>query len=151
MATAFVTPWTSLAGSHEPAATLVPTLKAVFVTTDGRTLRERFLVDSGADISMAPRRLCDLLGLDWHAGEPVSLNGISPRPECAVAARVLAVEMLVPEIGIALVVPICFADGDVSQLLGREEFFDCFRITFDKRRLTTQFELIEETPGASLN
>jgi hypothetical protein len=107
-------------------------------------------VDSGADISMASRRLCDSLGLDWEAGQPVNLNGISPKPECAVAARVFEVELLVPDVGVAVIVPICFADADVSQILGREGFFDCFRVTFDKQRLTTRFELIEDEPdGAS--
>jgi hypothetical protein len=35
------------------------------------------------------------------------------------------------------------ADADTSHILGREGFFDCFRITFDKSRLITQFELLE--------
>jgi hypothetical protein len=93
---------------------------------------------------MASRRLCDSLGLDWNAGEPVNLNGISPKPECAVPARVFEVELMIAEVGIAVNVPICFADADASQILGREGFFDCFRITFDKQRLTTHFELVEE-------
>ncbi len=93
---------------------------------------------------MAPRRLCDSLGLDWLAGQPVTLNGISPKPECAVPARVFEVEMLVPEIGVAVAVPICFADADASQLLGRRGFFECFRINFDMKRLATRFELIED-------
>jgi hypothetical protein len=61
-----------------------------------------------------------------------------------VRARVLQVELLVPDIGVAFTIPICFADGDTSQLLGREGFFDAFRITFDKQRFTTEFELIGE-------
>jgi hypothetical protein len=39
-------------------------------------------------------------------------------------------------------IPICFADSDASQLLGREGFFDYFRIEFDKPQLLTRFELI---------
>ena len=93
---------------------------------------------------MAPRQLCDELGLDWEAGSPISLKGISPKPECAIPARILEVELLVPDIGVAFTIPICFADGDTSQLLGREGFFDLFRITLDKNRLTSQFDLIEE-------
>jgi hypothetical protein len=61
------------------------------------------------------------------------------------------VSPLVPTLRIAfaasddrLLLRICFADGDTSQLLGREGLFDAFRITFDKQRLTTEFELIEE-------
>jgi hypothetical protein len=76
-------------------------------------------------------------------GEAINLKGISTRPECDVPARILEVELLVPEAGIALSIPICFADGDASQLLGREGFFDAFLVLFDKRRLTTRFELLE--------
>ncbi len=144
MPMSFVKPWTSLLAPDEPVIPLVPSLRIAFAASDGRWLLETFLVDSGADISMAPRQLCRELGLDWEAGEPINLNGISPKPECVVRARVLQVELLVPDIGFAFMIPICFADGDTSQLLGREGFFDAFRITFDKQRFTTEFELIEE-------
>jgi hypothetical protein len=144
MGTSFVKPWTSLLAPDEPVAPLVPSLRIAFAASDGRWLLETFLVDSGADISMAPRQLSRELGLDWEAGEPINLKGISPKPECVVRARVFEVELLVPDIGVAFMIPICFADGDASQLLGREGFFDAFRITFDKQRLTTEFELIEE-------
>lgn len=144
MATSFVKPWTSLLAPDEPVGPRVPALEVALATSDGRLLLRTFLVDSGADISMAPRRLCQELGLDWRSGERVNLNGISPKPECAVRARILEVELLVPDIGVAFTIPICFADADTSQLLGREVFFDLFRITLDKRRLTTEFELTEE-------
>jgi len=42
-----------------------------------------------------------------------------------------------------LTVPFCFAEGDAPLLLGREGFFDAFRVTFDKQRLVTLFELLE--------
>jgi hypothetical protein len=144
MAVTFLKPWTSLLAPDEPVSPLVPTLRIAFASSDDRLLLRTFLIDSGADISMAPRQLCQELGLDWDAGEPIDLNGISPNPECVVRAKVFEVELLVTDIGLAFAIPICFADGDTSQLLGREGFFDAFRISFDKQRLTTRFELIEE-------
>ena len=54
------------------------------------------------------------------------------------------VNLRIPTIGISLAMPICFADGDTSQIIGREGFFDCFRIEFDKPNFVTKFELIEE-------
>jgi hypothetical protein len=144
MAMSFVKPWTSLLSPDEPVASRVPTIDVVFAASDNRLRLETFLVDSGADISMAPRQLCDELGLDWDAGQPIDLRGICSNPECVVPGRILEVELLVPEVGIAFAIPICFTDGDASQLLGREGFFDSFRITFDKQRLTTEFELNEE-------
>ncbi len=140
MVLSFVKPWTRLPGS-DGSLSLVPSVDVVFATAADRLRLETFLVDSGADISMAPRRLCEELGLDWQAGEAINLKGISTKSECDVFARILEVELLVPEAGVALSIPICFADGDASQLLGREGFFDAFLVLFDKRRLTTRFEL----------
>ena len=125
---------------RRPSRISVPTLKVVLLGHNATRLVEVFLVDSGADLSMASRQLCDDLQLDWSAGEPITLAGISPKAECAVSARILNVEMLIPELGVALTVPVCFAEGDSSQLLGREGFFDSFRVTFDKQKLETTFE-----------
>ncbi len=52
--------------------------------------------------------------------------------------------LLSPDEPVNPLVPVCFADGDTSQILGREGFFDAFRITFDKQRFTTEFALIGE-------
>jgi len=38
-----------------------------------------------------------------------------------------------------MTIPCCFADGDVSLILGRAGFFDAFRIEFDQRRRLTVF------------
>ena len=143
MAISFVKPWAKILPPSEPVNPLVPRLDVAFQRTDGRFIVRRFLIDSGADVSMAPRSLCEELCLDWETGEPLQLNGISPKPECAIPARVFQIEMLVPEIGIAFFIPICFADGDTTRILGREGFFDAFAITFNKQRLTTRFELLE--------
>ena len=144
METAFVEPWTRLLPTTESVNPLVPTIEVVLIGAEGRLQCETFLVDSGADISLAPRGLCDALGLDWNAGQPTRLNGISPRPECAVEARVFEIEFLIPAASISVAVPVCFADGDTSQILGREGFFDCFRIEFDKPNFVTRFELVDD-------
>jgi hypothetical protein len=122
----------------------VPAIDVILAGPNRRVLRRTFLVDSGADVSLAPRRLCELLGFDWFSGEEMKLAGISSRPECAVEARLFELEFLIPDLAIGITVPVCFADGDSSLLLGREGFFDCFRIEFDKSRLLTRFELLEE-------
>lgn len=62
----------------EPVNLLIPTVEVVLIGTDGHFQRETFLVDSGADISLAPRRLCDKLGLDWEDGQPTRLNFDKP-------------------------------------------------------------------------
>ena len=137
----FVEPWTRLLPPDAPVNHAVPTVDVLLTMRTGRLRAAILLVDSGADISLAPRTLCEQLGLDWKAGEPLTLHGISAKPGCEVLARVLEVELIVPQAAVAIRVPICFADGDASLLLGREGFFDCFRIEFDKTNPVTTFSV----------
>jgi hypothetical protein len=137
----FSKPWAFLP-ADEGGETPVPLLGVGLRTTDGRWIREHFVVDSGADVSMAPRGLCELLGLAWEAGTPVQLRGISPRDECKVTATVHPVEVLIQEANCRITIPFCFADGDAPSLLGREGFFDAFRVIFDKKQQLTTFELL---------
>ncbi len=139
----FVKRWRSVLPPTEPLNPKVPAIDVLLSGRDRRALRRTFVVDSGADVSLAPRRLCELLGFNWNSGAAMTLKGISARPECDVQARLFELELLIPDLAIGLTVPICFADGDASLLLGREGFFDCFRIEFDKSRLLTRFELLE--------
>ncbi len=114
MATTLVVPWAELLPSSEPANPLVPSIELLLIGREGLTWKANFLVDSGADISLAPRALCERLGLVWDAGQPMLLNGISERPECAVPTRIFEVELLIPDLALALDIPICFAEGNAS-------------------------------------
>src|SRR4051812_6349155 len=105
MASSFVRPWTSFWNTAEQEGPVVPTLNLMFLAKDGRLRTGVFLVDSGADMTLASRDLCDELGLDWNLGESVKLAGISPKPECEVSARVLNVEVRIPELGQLLTIP----------------------------------------------
>jgi len=140
----FVKRWRAVLPPTVPVNPKVPAIDVLLAGPNRRVLRRTFLVDTGADVTLAPRRLCELLGFDWPAGEPMRLAGIASRPECAVEARLFDLEFLIPDLAIGITVPVCFADGDSSLLLGREGFFDCFRIEFDKSRLLTRFELLDE-------
>jgi hypothetical protein len=135
----FSKPWAFLQPAEEGGVP-TPVLSVLMRNAKGRIKREQFVVDSGADVSMAPRSLCDELGLDWAAGLETAVRGIAPREECVVAGMIHNVSILVIEAEAEVVVPICFAEGDAPQLLGRERFFDAFLIQFDKRRQLTTFE-----------
>ena len=63
--------------------------------------------------------------LGSFAIDPVSAESAIPSLVEAAEKRI-EVELLVPDLGIAFAIPICFADGDTSQILGREGFFDAF-------------------------
>ncbi len=98
-----------------------------------------FMVDSGADVSLAPRQLAERIGLTWLRGSKVRLSGISPKPECSVEGRIHRVSAILPGLALDLTLPLCFAEGDAPYLIGREEFFDRFNITLDKRNRKTTF------------
>lgn len=102
----------------------------------------RFIIDTGADISVAPRYICDRLFISWDNGELVEMKGISKKKECAVQGRIHFIDIILLDIN--LNIPICFADGDAPFLIGREGFMDYFDIKFIKRRNETIFELVDK-------
>ena len=103
-----------------------------------------FLVDSGADLSLASRDLCDSLRKKWEDGERRILHGISRKKVCQVESRVHDVDLVVAELGIQITIPMCFAEGHAPLLLGREVFFEYFRVIFDRQALLTTFEFVGE-------
>ncbi len=117
-----------------------PVLDLLFREENGYNLYA-FIVDSGADNSLAPRDLGDRLGVDWSKGRKARLSGISPRPECSVEGRIHTVKTVVPALALELKLSVCFAEGDAPYLIGRETFFDQFRVSFDKPHRKTTFTL----------
>jgi hypothetical protein len=105
-----------------------------------------FLVDSGADLSMAPYDLFRKLGKRWEDGQPITLRGISRRKVCAIEGRVHPVDFFIPEVERWFTIPVCFARGRVPFLLGQEGFFDHFIVTFDRVARKTTFEFRAGVP-----
>ena len=102
-----------------------------------------FLVDSGADLSMAPYELFRQLGRRWQDGEPITLRGISQRRVCIVQGRIHEVDILVPDADVMLRLPMVFARGNAPFVLGREVFFDYFDVAFEKARRRAVFQFVE--------
>jgi len=119
-----------------------PVLPVLVLTRYGFLERD-FLVDSGADLSMAPYELFRELGRQWQDGEPITLRGISPRKVCIVQGHIHEVEILVPDAGVLLCLPMVFARGNAPFVLGREGFFDYFDVTFEKAERRTVFQFVE--------
>lgn len=92
-----------------------------------------FLVDSGADVSMAPYDLFRTLGKRWVDGQPTLMRGISRRKICALQGRIHPVDILVPEVGRWFTIPVCFTRGNVPFLLGQQGFFDHFSLHLTDR------------------
>lgn len=123
-----------------------PTLR-VLLWKAGSLEPHHFLVDSGADLSLASRDLCDSLGKKWEDGERRILHGISRKKVCRVESRIHPVDLVVAELGIQITILMCFAEGHAPLLLGREGFFEYFRVTFDRQALLTTFEFVGELLG----
>ena len=130
-----------------PDGTIIrrPVLDVLVRGTDG-LLTANFLVDSGADLSMAPYDLFRKLGRRWEDGQPITLRGISRRKVCAIEGRVHPVDFFVSEVGRWFTIPVCFARGRVPFLLGQEGFFDHFIVAFDRSARKTTFEFREGVP-----
>ncbi|HZY47034.1 MAG TPA: hypothetical protein VFE96_04480 [Candidatus Bathyarchaeia archaeon] len=115
-----------------------PVLDLLFREKQGYNLYT-FIVDSGADISLAPKQMAERIGVNWAIGSKTKLSGISPKPECSVVGRIHTVGALLPDLALELNLPVCFADGNAPYLIGREGFFDRFKVTLDKKSLKTSF------------
>jgi hypothetical protein len=115
----------------------------VLVRGHDEFIERDFLVDSGADVSMAPQEFCSQLGLRWQDGAPITMRGISQRRVSEVRGRIHDVDILIPDAGLVLRLPMVFARGNAPFVLGREGFFDAFDVTFEKRNRRTVFQLVE--------
>jgi Aspartyl protease len=91
----------------------------------------RPLLDSGADCTMLPRYIGQLIGLDFAHLPKRNITGIEGRSIHGFKAfvRLRVAKLLLPSI------PCIYVDSDHAPLLlGREGFFDLFNITLDNRR-----------------
>lgn len=90
----------------------------------------RFLLDSGADFSLAPRRLAQLAGLAWEGLPTARVMGIGMD---TIDARVGTLPLRIGDAELA--VRRIFVDSANAPLvLGRADVFDHFAITFDAGR-----------------
>jgi hypothetical protein len=139
--TRFVLEWRQFMGPdgevvYRPLLPVVARGRRGFVERD-------FLVDSGADLSMAPYELCLSLGLRWRDGPLTILQGISRRKTCAVEGRIHEVDIVIPDGGVILRLSMVFVRGNAPYVLGRTGFFDVFDIAFEMGRRRTIFELAD--------
>ena len=90
----------------------------------------RFLVDTGADFSLAPRRLASQIGLDWNTLQETLVTGIE---QGHVPARLGYLPIRIQELDVK--VRCLFIDARKSLfILGRADFLDRFVLTIDHSR-----------------
>jgi len=87
-----------------------------------------FVIDTGADFSVAPKRLARQVGLDWTTLLEAKMTGIE---QGGVSARLGSLPISVH--GIELTVRCLFVDAPKSLfLLGRPDFLDRFVVTMNQ-------------------
>ncbi len=88
------------------------------------------LLDSGADISVIPKGIADILGMNL-SGERETVIGIGGMAEAASSIMSVVIAKGHEKYSIKMPVKIIFDEEDMFQpILGREEFFEAFHITF---------------------
>lgn len=106
---------------------------------DGESVNVPAIIDSGADTTTVNIQYADFLGTSFTDDGKREIIGIG---KGKVPIRQGQFPFMIKEMGIEMTVPAWYVDSEnVNILLGREAFFDRFRIKFEQDHDT--FELME--------
>lgn len=87
------------------------------------------LIDSGADTTMLNIQYAQALGIDLKGARERNVRGVGPGQ---VSTKVSSVRFRLTKLQEEIEVPVWFVDSDnVDILLGREVFFETYRIKFE--------------------
>jgi hypothetical protein len=114
-----------------------PALPIVIHGTKSR-VAVRALVDSGADYSILPKGYASYLGVDLDAAE--ELPSTTAGGSGVVLVHPLPLEAEVQAMSIRFAMKSAFTERGNTVLLGREDFFQEFRVTFDEPAQTFTLE-----------
>ncbi|MBN1175739.1 retropepsin-like domain-containing protein [Candidatus Woesearchaeota archaeon] len=89
------------------------------------------LLDSGADLSVISREFAELLGLDL-SGEQEPTFGIGGEANCVRSTMFVKVSNSHEHYSFHIPVMVILDSFDIDILIGRQGFFDEFKITFDQ-------------------
>lgn len=111
-----------------------PTKRPIVEITIERDRQRRTflaLIDSGADQMIMPSAIAEVFGIDRKSCPERSVVGVSMEP---ILGFVADIWLRVEHQREYFRAPVVFVDADVPVLLGRERFFDYYRIKFDQTR-----------------
>ena len=96
--------------------------------TDGTQVNLIAEVDSGAAITLLPRSVANLLGVEWSSGQPIALGGVGGQTFTAYVHMIEAYigETYVPELPIAIA-----PTEDFPPLLGRLGLYDVANVAMN--------------------
>lgn len=89
------------------------------------------LLDSGADISVIPKKLAELLGIEIE-GEKTFAFGIGGRVECIERKITINISKGHENYTFSIPIKVILDNYNFPLLLGRQGFFEEFIITFDQ-------------------
>ncbi|MDI6859999.1 MAG: hypothetical protein QMC85_05850 [Methanocellales archaeon] len=108
-----------------------PVVEAYLETRDGDWFQVSPYADSGADVTLFPRSICEILGLKLKEGEKSSITGVSGEE---IKIFIHKIKIRIGDEG--LEIPAAFAEReDIPYLLGRAGILDYFDIWFEKDRV----------------
>ena len=110
----------------------------IVATANGKSREYVALIDSGADVTMMSTEIADALGVDWKSGRKSSAMGISGGLQTSYLG---SIDVAVKRIGETITLPVLFTEANIPILLGQEEFFDYYRIRFEKDH--DMFEIVK--------
>ncbi len=116
-----------------------PVAKVYLLRFNNEWIAEYFYVDSGADYTLIPYRMGQFLGLERNATEVKEIGGIGG----IICVRFSNINMKIEEYRFDCTVAWAQIES-VPFLLGRENVFDYFDITFQQRRKKTIFVVQRE-------
>lgn len=105
-----------------------PSIPITFI--GNQTLDFLALLDSGADLSAIPKSVAKELGLSLE-GEKSECAGIGGKVEAIETKIPIVIEKGHEKYNFKIPIKIILSDMDFTPLIGREGFFDKFKIIFD--------------------
>jgi hypothetical protein len=122
--------YTTVAGAETVAGKFVKR-PVVEIEIAHKKQARKFLavIDSGADNTLMPSYIADVLGIDYRGCPRYSVMGISMEP---IEGFVADIDFLIHQQTERFTAPVVFIERNIPVLLGQEGFFDVHRIRFEK-------------------
>jgi hypothetical protein len=130
---------------HETLGDIIQPYASVILRAGSHSFVGEFLIDSGADISLIPRGVGELLGLTSGEGEINDLGDL----QATLPAVYREVEMQIGEERLQVRLAWALTE-DVPLILGRLDVFDFFDIEFRQRERCTIFRRSFTSRAATL-
>ena len=116
-----------------PDGDIVKTPSIPIILTGRSNVKIEFmaLIDSGADLSVIPEDIADLLNIDMD-GKKDKSKGIGGEVEVINSKINVKIKKGHEDYSLNVPVQVILGDNKIPVILGREVFFDEFSITFDQ-------------------